>query len=126
MSTALANCVTAVTELFRESQLVFPANFNKRLFTTAAVDNIDHNSSSITAIDPFHGTGISLFQHPNPESEEEDGVAEHVISANKEAVATYANVPLVMCKKVESPAPQNVRPTQDNDLFHEALRAEHR
>ena len=33
------------------------------LFTTAAVDNIDHNSSSTSAHDSFHGTGISLFQH---------------------------------------------------------------
>ena len=34
------------------------------LFTTAAVDNIDHNPSSATAQDSFHGTGISIFQHP--------------------------------------------------------------
>ncbi|KAI8487001.1 hypothetical protein Bbelb_352610 [Branchiostoma belcheri] len=35
------------------------------LFTTAAVDNIDHNPSSTTAKDSFHGTAISLLQHPN-------------------------------------------------------------
>lgn len=35
------------------------------LFTTAAVDNIDHNPSSTTSKDSFHGTGISLFQHPS-------------------------------------------------------------
>ena len=35
------------------------------LFTTAAVDNIDHNPSSTSAHDLFHGTGISLFQHPD-------------------------------------------------------------
>ena len=34
-------------------------------FTTAAVDNIDHNLSSTSAQDSFHGTGISLFQHPD-------------------------------------------------------------
>ena len=28
------------------------------------VDNIDHNPSDTTAKDPFHGTGISLVQHP--------------------------------------------------------------
>ena len=32
------------------------------LFTTAAVDNIDHNPSFTTARDSFHGTRISLFQ----------------------------------------------------------------
>ena len=35
------------------------------LFTTAAVDNIDHNPRSTSAHDSFHGTGISLFQHPD-------------------------------------------------------------
>ena len=38
------------------------------LFTTAAVDNIDHNPTSRTAQDSFHGTGISLFQHPSAEN----------------------------------------------------------
>ncbi|VDI47352.1 Hypothetical predicted protein, partial [Mytilus galloprovincialis] len=37
----------------------------KGLFTTAAVDNIDHNPSSTTAKTSFHGTGISIFQHPS-------------------------------------------------------------
>lgn len=36
----------------------------KRLFTTGAYDNIDHNPSATTAKGSFHGTGISLFQHP--------------------------------------------------------------
>ena len=35
------------------------------LFTTAAVDNIDYNPSSATAKDSFHGTGISIIQHPS-------------------------------------------------------------
>ena len=32
--------------------------------TTAAVDKINHNPSSTTSKESFHGTGISLFQHP--------------------------------------------------------------
>ena len=32
--------------------------------STAAVDNIDHNPSSTTATQSFHGTAISLMQHP--------------------------------------------------------------
>ena len=36
------------------------------LFTT--VDNIDHNPTSTTAQDSFHGTGISLFQHLSAEN----------------------------------------------------------
>ncbi|VDH98295.1 Hypothetical predicted protein [Mytilus galloprovincialis] len=34
------------------------------VFTTAAVDNIDPNPSSTTSRSSFHGTGISIFQHP--------------------------------------------------------------
>ena len=34
------------------------------VFMTVAVDNIDHNLSSKTTEESFHGTGISLFQHP--------------------------------------------------------------
>lgn len=33
------------------------------VFTTAAVDNIDHNPRSTSANYSFHGTGISLIQH---------------------------------------------------------------
>eukprot|EP00795_Rhopilema_esculentum_P003929 gene3929-15255_t len=34
------------------------------MFTSAAIDNIDHNPSSSTALSAFHGTSISIFQHP--------------------------------------------------------------
>ena len=37
-------------------------------FKTVAVDNIDHNPSSVTAQGAFHGTGISLFQHPTSDA----------------------------------------------------------
>ena len=36
----------------------------KDLFTLAAIDNIDHNPSSSTAQNSFHGTSISIFQYP--------------------------------------------------------------
>ncbi|VDI15847.1 Hypothetical predicted protein [Mytilus galloprovincialis] len=41
-----------------------PAFIKGQMFTTAAVDNIDHNPSSTTSKSSFHGTGISIFQHP--------------------------------------------------------------
>ena len=41
-----------------------PPNLRKT-FTTSAYDNIDHNPNSTTAKESFHGTGISIFQHPN-------------------------------------------------------------
>jgi hypothetical protein len=47
-----------------EDGVVCPAILHKGLFTTSAVDNIDLNPSATTATTSFHGTGISVFQHP--------------------------------------------------------------
>ena len=41
-----------------------PSKLRGELFTTAAVDNIDHNPSSTSSQSSFHGTAISLVQHP--------------------------------------------------------------
>ena len=35
------------------------------LFTVGALDNCDHNTTSSTAHDSFHGTSISVFQFPS-------------------------------------------------------------
>ena len=55
-------------DLFEQEQCVCPPNLKCGLFTTAAVANLDHNPSSTTSTESFHGTGISLFQHPCPDS----------------------------------------------------------
>ena len=36
-------------------------HLRKGLFTVGALDNIDHNPSSATAVNSFNGTGIGLF-----------------------------------------------------------------
>ena len=54
----------SVLSQFMEDGVVCPASLQKGLFTTSAVDNIDHNPSATTATTSFHGTGISVFQHP--------------------------------------------------------------
>ncbi|KAL9972875.1 hypothetical protein ACROYT_G019259 [Oculina patagonica] len=64
ISTDIANSVT--TRYEREA-VVCPSKLRNGLFTTAAVDNIDHNPSSTTSKDSFHGTAISLAQHPTSE-----------------------------------------------------------
>lgn len=55
---------TAVCENFQDKGVVVPAQLRCGLFTVGALDNLDHNPSSTTAKDSFHGTGISLFQFP--------------------------------------------------------------
>eukprot|EP00794_Sanderia_malayensis_P001833 gene1833-2057_t len=52
------------TSQYHDEKVVCPLNLRLNLFKTAAVDNIDHNLSSITAITSFHGTRILLFQQP--------------------------------------------------------------
>jgi hypothetical protein len=42
-----------------EDGVVCPAILQKGLFTTSAVDNIDHNHSATTATISCHGTDIS-------------------------------------------------------------------
>ena len=43
--------------------LVCPRNHEPNILTTAAIDNIDHNSTSSTAQNHFHGRSVSVFQH---------------------------------------------------------------
>ena len=60
LSTEMGN---KVCTHFESEGVVCPLELRKGIFTTAAVDNIDHNPTSTTAEGAFHGTGISLFQH---------------------------------------------------------------
>lgn len=53
-----------ICDLYSKENCVCPPNLAINVFTTAAVDNIDHNPTSNGATYSFHGTGISLMQHP--------------------------------------------------------------
>lgn len=44
------------------------------------MDNIDHNPGSTTSKESFHGTGVSLFQHPTFEGE---GVDRNIVLAEE-------------------------------------------
>ena len=55
----------SVYQLFQTEQVVCPPILKSNVFTTSAMDTIDHNASSTTAKYSFHGTGISLIQHPH-------------------------------------------------------------
>lgn len=56
LSTQLGN---SVVKRFEKDGLVCPVSLRNNVFTTHAVDNIDHNPSSRTAQDSWHGTAIS-------------------------------------------------------------------
>ena len=61
----------AVCKMYELQNIVCPPTMRGNLFTTAAVDNIDHNPSSTTAKHSFHGTSISMLQH---KTSQDDGV----------------------------------------------------
>lgn len=65
LSTEVAN---SVVETYENDGVVCPFKLRRDVFTTAAVDNIDHNPSATTSKDSFHGTAISLAQHLTTEN----------------------------------------------------------
>ena len=96
ISTDTANCVTT---RFEQEGVVCPPKLRGNIFTTAAVDNIDHNPSSTTAHDSFHGTAISLVQHPTTKNrgvERDIPVLDGTVQAQKNVAQlppTFCNVP---------------------------------
>ena len=61
----LNDLASGVCDRFDLDAAVCPLNFRSGVFTTSAVDNLDHNPSSTSAHTSFHGTAISLHQHPD-------------------------------------------------------------
>ena len=62
----------AVVSKYIMDGVVCPLELRRGLFTTSAMDNIDHNPSASSSTTSFHGTSISLFQHPTHENEGEE------------------------------------------------------
>ena len=60
LSTDMGN---TVCKMYKLENVVCPPTMRGNLFTAAAVDNIDHNSSWTTAKQSFQGTSISLLRH---------------------------------------------------------------
>ncbi|VDI67831.1 Hypothetical predicted protein [Mytilus galloprovincialis] len=60
ISTSMAN---DSCRRFVKENIVWPTNLLQNVFTSSAVNNIDHNPRSISSKESFLGTGISLFQH---------------------------------------------------------------
>jgi len=79
--------------------------------TTAAVDNIDHNPSSTTAKSSFHGTCISLTQHPSFMGEGVDrtivvsGGSGHASTFIRQLPQYYTDVPRVTSSVKNVPVP---------------------
>ena len=111
ISTEMGNNVCA---RYESEGVVWPPKLSKKIFTTAAVDNIDHNPSSATAQGAFHGTGISLFQHPGENGIGEERALVVVGNANAKRLAqlpdSYTTVQPVILPKAQPPVPPLQRP----------------
>ena len=116
-----------VCDLYQSQQLVCRPQLRSNVPTTAAVDNIDHNPSSTTAKDSFHGTVISLHQHPSFVDEENDRNLSGLLGTAKGSSRTinrlpgcYTNVPTVAdtYKYVEIPVSRIERIERDGVSVH--------
>ena len=63
------------------------------MFTTAGIDNIDHNPRSKTASDSFHGTAISLVQHITATGKH----GTNVVGVTVQEVKAISELPLAFC-----------------------------
>ena len=114
---------------FEDENLVCPPKLRIFLFTTAAVDNIDHNPSSATAKGSLDGTGISLFQHPSENSTGDRGVIilDETVQTKKLTPLPdqYSDVPTSVLPNRESVLPENKGELKSNcQLIPLALKKE--
>ena len=132
--TISAELVDNICHYYEMEKAVCPPELKGGLFTTAAVDNIDHNPSSTNSHDSFHGTGILLFQHPDQEICGTSRVAtaqtsREVGGDQKMSAAlpqTYTNIPPVGLPRQELIVPKREGPNQPEcHLMPDALRNEY-
>lgn len=132
ISTGLGN---KVCNHYEVEKAVCPPQLKGGLFTTGAVDNIDHNPSSTSTHDSFHGTGISLFQHPDDTftgvQRPVPAVPGDTQKCPKRKVAqlpdAYINVPPITPLRQTPPVPlQDGSNKSDAQLMPQAMQMEYR
>ncbi len=122
---------TAVCEDFRDKGVVVPAQLRCGVFTAGALDNLDHNPSSTTAKDSFHGTGISLFQFPTSsnlgEKQNDITLPSADTKKNHQLPDSFTTVPAVVLKtaNVAVPPLSNVSAPKDGYLVGAFLKEKH-
>ena len=111
-----ATVTEVLCEQYSKDNVVCPPGLQCGVFTTAAIDNIDHNPSSSTAVEAFHGTGISLIQHPNHEM----SLKSHLDLLSYERLQnfhcvlpeSYTDIPPMSCQRAEVPLPMTNTSTE--------------
>lgn len=119
ISTEIANKVCA---MYDKEGVVCPPKLARNIFTVAAVDNIDHNPSSTTAKDSFHGTSISMLQKPSVENEGASRAIPVISETTQKSKkiqalpASYTNVPPVVRPRPDSTVPHVNGPVMPENL----------
>ena len=108
---------SAVCENMKMKGVVCPVHLRQGLFTVGALDNLDHNPSSTTAKDSFHGTGISLFQFPTKsgKGQSQDGLNTMFFPQTKkyhQLPDKFTTVPAVALQKTTVAVPKPPRDTK--------------
>ena len=120
----------SICKHYEEIGLVCPPQLRKGLLTIGVADNIDHNPSSTTAKDSFHGTGISQFQFPTAQNpgvkQEYSFVHSTTRSQNYPLPDKYAIVPQVGfdVNSVEVPATQTNVTVENKEELQTAISEE--
>jgi len=101
-----ADLCNATIGHFEQIGTVCPPTLNIGVFTTAAVDNIDHNPTATSAHGSFHGTGISLFQHPETDNRGKEQTRIYITKSGgrvKRLPDSYTIVPVIAASRNEPP-----------------------
>ena len=99
MSSDLVNA--AITH-FESIGAVCPQSLKMGIFTTSAVDNIDHDPTSTSSQNSFRVTGISLFQHPDANHEGNEQTRSPLDKSNRpntKLPTDYSVVPTIIGMK---------------------------
>ncbi|CAE1247301.1 unnamed protein product [Acanthosepion pharaonis] len=118
-----------VIKQYVEEDVVCSPVLRKGLFTTAAVDSIDHNPMATTASTSFHGTSISVFQHPSKVNRGEQRVSPEITDSRTRKVPElpehYTNIVPAYFKKNPTPASVDEVSLPDPSLFQRNIRVKY-
>ena len=109
--------------------VVCPSVLRKGLFTTAAVDNIDHNPTATTATTSFHGASISMFEHPSEDNRGEERVSLEITNSKARKVPElpehYTNITPAYFKSNPTPTRVDEVSLPDPSLFQRNIQIEY-
>ena len=100
------NIASQICKEYKAKGFVCPSFMVKNLFTTGAIDNIDHNLSSTSAKSSIHWSGISIFQHPDIPTKENPMKFDFTDNSKASDVSLPSSYTNIKPMKVGKPEPE--------------------